>query len=277
MFEFFESAVEAIYLSVSNLFLIAILFLLFALLIKGSGVIKAIRESFSNSVFNITLMSLNVVLLPPIVIAISQILPTYTSQTISALWNEIPQVFVIFFAVFFGDFIGYWRHRFEHSFLLWPSHATHHSDTQMNWLTLQRFHPFNRVSTYFIDSSFLVILGFPPYAIIANSLIRHYYGYFIHADLPWTYGAWGKVFVSPVMHRWHHALEYKAHNTNYATVFSFFDLCFGTYRVPSICNVPLGVSSHSESGLLKQLLYPLKLNSYNYQLSKPNKKINKDT
>jgi sterol desaturase/sphingolipid hydroxylase (fatty acid hydroxylase superfamily) len=51
----------------------------------------------------------------------------------------------------------------------------------------------------------MFLLGFPSYAIIANNLVRHYYGYYVHADLPWTHGKLGKIFVSPAMHRWHHA------------------------------------------------------------------------
>jgi len=68
--------------------------------------------------------------------------------------------------------------------------------------------------------------------LLVNNLVRHYYGMAIHADLPWTYGQLGKVFVSPVMHRWHHARDGVAYNTNYATVFSIFDRAFGTFRVP---------------------------------------------
>lgn len=262
MLEIINSAAEAVYLGVSNLFLLAALFFLFALLVKGRGTIEAIQNSFSNSVFNLILMSFNIIFLSPVIILLSQVLPNFSNHFLLEFWNELPKIVVIFLAVFFGDLIGYWRHRLEHSILLWPSHAVHHSDTQMTWLTLERFHPINRITTYVIDNGFLFILGFPPYAIVANSFVRHYYGFFIHADLPWTYGAWGKVFVSPAMHRWHHASEFKAHNTNYATVFSVFDRCFGTYRVPGVCNKPLGVSSHNEKGLLEQLLYPLKPNSY---------------
>lgn len=213
-------------------------------------------------------MSFNIVIMSPIIIGLSQVISGFDINILVPLWEELPQILVIFFAVFLGDCIGYWWHRFEHSFLLWPSHATHHSDTEMNWLTLERFHPINRLSTYVIDSSFLLILGFPPYAIVANNLVRHYYGFFIHADLPWTYGIWGKIFVSPVMHRWHHALEFKAHNTNYATVFSLFDRWFGTYRVPGVCDVPLGVASHLNSNLLEQLLFPFRLSSYKRKIKK---------
>ena len=135
----------------------------------------------------------------------------------------MPAIIVGFTAVFVGDFIGYWRHRLEHTRLLWPSHAVHHSDTAMTWLALLRFHPINRLSTFIIDISILTFLGFPAYALLVYSAVKHYYGFFIHADLPWSYGRLDKVFVSPVMHRWHHSIETEAHETNFATVFSFFD------------------------------------------------------
>lgn len=263
MLNFFESTTENLFYEFYSLQLLAIFFLLLSILVKGKEATKAIQMSFSSTIFNITLMTFNIIFLPLVLIYFSFVSNYYDFRLIdSSHWNGINFILVIFLAVFLGDFIGYWRHRLEHSLLLWPSHAVHHSDAQMTWLTLQRFHPFNRVSTYVIDSGFLLIIGLPLDAIIVNNLVRHYYGYFIHADLPWTYGHWGKIFVSPVMHRWHHALEKEAHNTNYATVFSIFDRCFGTYRVPGICNEPLGVLSHQGRNFLAQLIYPLKLSSY---------------
>jgi sterol desaturase/sphingolipid hydroxylase (fatty acid hydroxylase superfamily) len=169
---------------------------------------------------------------------------------------------LILVAVFLGDFIGYWRHRLEHTVFFWPSHLIHHSDANMTWLTLERFHPINRLSTFIIDSTCLLILGLPPFAIVANNLVRHYYGFFIHADVPWTYGKLGLLFVSPVMHRWHHAEEKAAHKTNFATVFSVFDIAFGTFRVPGQCNVTLGVKGKSSATLISQLIYPFRISSY---------------
>jgi sterol desaturase/sphingolipid hydroxylase (fatty acid hydroxylase superfamily) len=64
------------------------------------------------------------------------------------------------------------------------------------------------------------------------------------------------------MHRWHHADASYAYNTNYATVFSVFDRAFGTYRVPRICDIPLGASNIGERGFLKQMLYPFVPSSY---------------
>ena len=139
---------------------------------------------------------------------------------------------------------------------LWPSHAIHHSDTQMTFLTLARFHPINRVVTTLVDVTLLAMLGFPAWALVGNQILRHYYGEFIHADFPWMYGPFRRVFVSPVMHQWHHARDVDGAGNNFATVFSVFDLAFGTYHVPGPCNVPLGVTDDIGPGFTRQLVYP---------------------
>jgi sterol desaturase/sphingolipid hydroxylase (fatty acid hydroxylase superfamily) len=121
-----------------------------------------------------------------------------------------------------------------------------------------RFHPFNRVTTALIDMSALALLGFPPWALLANNLIRHYYGLFIHTDLPWTYGPLGRVFVSPAMHRWHHIRDADGAGANFATVFAVFDQAFHTFHLPGPCTVPLGVRDDVGRGALAQLLWPFK-------------------
>ena len=146
--------------------------------------------------------------------------------------------------------------------MLWPAHAVHHSDDAMTWLTLERFHPLNRLTTMAIDSCALLMLGLPAYAVLANSLVRHYYGYFIHSDLPWTYGPAGRLFVSPAMHRWHHARDPRFFQTNFATVFSVFDQLFGTYRVPGPCGTALGVNNHMPPTLAGQLSYMFRPRAY---------------
>lgn len=170
---------------------------------------------------------------------------------------SLPAPLLLLLTVFVGDGISYFRHRLEHSRLLWPAHVLHHSDDDMSWFTVFRFHPLNRLSTTVIDIGLLLALGIPGWAIAANLLIRHYYGMFIHAALPWTYGPLGRVLVSPAMHRWHHVLHGRGINSNYATVFSVFDQIFGSYYVPGPCTVPLGVRNVRHDALLEQLLLPL--------------------
>jgi sterol desaturase/sphingolipid hydroxylase (fatty acid hydroxylase superfamily) len=101
-------------------------------------------------------------------------------------------------------------------------------------------------------------VGLPVWAVIADKIFRNYYGYFIHADLPWTYGPLGKVFVSPAMHRWHHAKDYKYAGTNFATVFSIFDRVFGTFALPGPCDVPVGIEQDIGNTVPRQLAHPFR-------------------
>jgi sterol desaturase/sphingolipid hydroxylase (fatty acid hydroxylase superfamily) len=176
-----------------------------------------------------------------------------------SLWHQLPAWGVILAAVFVGDGIAYFRHRLEHSRWLWPFHAMHHSDREMTWFTLYRFHPLNRLSTLVIDMGALLLLGFPPWVMFFNALIRHYYGLLIHADVPWTYGRLGRIFVSPAMHRWHHVRQGEGIGSNFATVFSVFDQWFGTYYVPSPCREPLGLPAPGYDSFVYQLWEPFGL------------------
>jgi sterol desaturase/sphingolipid hydroxylase (fatty acid hydroxylase superfamily) len=178
-----------------------------------------------------------------------------TAAVVWALIGPVPTVLII---VFLGDLIGYWRHRAQHSRWLWPAHAIHHSDTTLTWFSLERMHPIDRIGSLF-DTLILAALGFPAWALAANVMIRHFYGYMIHADVPWTLGKANWLFNSPAMHRWHHARDIKYSGRNFATVFSVFDRLFGTYHQPGPCDVPLGVEEDMGRGAIGQYLYPLKV------------------
>jgi sterol desaturase/sphingolipid hydroxylase (fatty acid hydroxylase superfamily) len=247
--------------SIQVLILSALFFGLLALLVKGKEAIEGTKRARHETSVNLRLYLLDVLLFGPVVVVVVQVIRWSVSGSPLELisprsWDSLPVVLTATAAVFFGDFISYWRHRLEHTRALWPSHAIHHSDTEMTWLTINRFHPINRLTTMSVDIAFLAVLGFPQWALVANVMVRHFYGEFIHADFPWTYGPLGRVFVSPVMHRWHHARDVEGAGSNFATVFSVFDHAFGTYYVPGPCTVPLGVNDDMGRGTTGQLLYP---------------------
>ncbi len=245
----------------------AIFFLCLGYLVKRKELFGDMRRALPETGLNIQIMLFNLIFTVPIIVLSATFLSSFWNSTGLVLysleeWQDWPALVVIFIAVVVGDFVGYWRHRFEHNSFLWPSHAVHHSDTEMTWLSLERFHPINRLTTFAIDSSALLILGLPPYAVVANSLVRHYYGYFIHADLPWTYGKWNVMFVSPAMHRWHHSADEVAFDQNFATVFGLWDWAFGTHYVPGPCDGPLGVTDEIDRTLWSQFSYAFRPKAY---------------
>jgi sterol desaturase/sphingolipid hydroxylase (fatty acid hydroxylase superfamily) len=255
------SAADSLRIAVELLVWSTVAFGSLALLVKGKEALSAAGRAANEIRLNLSLRFLDAVFVAPVVaVAVAVLragLTEYSLVLIDAeTWQMLPQLAVFAAVVFVGDFISYWRHRLEHTRWLWPTHAIHHSDAEMTWLTLARFHPLNRLFTMVVDVGVLALLGFPQWALVANVILRHYYGEFIHADLPWTYGPVRWLFVSPVMHRWHHARDVTGAGSNFATVLSIFDQAFGTYYVPGICNVPLGVTDEMGKGTIGQLAYP---------------------
>ena len=84
-----------------------------------------------------------------------------------------------------------------------------------------------------IDNLPVILLGLPFWAIGAAVLIRGWWGYFIHADVPWTLGPFGKVFISPAAHRLHHIRDEALMGTNFGNMLTMWDQVFGTYLDPA--------------------------------------------
>lgn len=274
MISFLADTTQAIWDTIVTLTLPFLFFVILGLVLRKRAFVEDVQRVLPETGLNIQLSLFNLVFTVPAIgiaasLAVSGLEKVNLILLTPQFWDSLPRYLVMLVAIFVGDFVGYWRHRLEHTPLLWPSHAVHHSDTQMTWFSLERFHPINRFTTFIIDGVALAMLGFPTYAVIANGVIRHYYGYFIHADLPWTYGKFGRIFVSPAMHRWHHAADPKAFNTNYATVFSIFDQAFGTWRVPGRCTVPLGVTDRMRPTLSGQLGYAFTPRAYRGLFRRP--------
>lgn len=214
---------------------------------------------------NLVYFVISVAVLSPLLWPIKNAIIVGIYQVGLDLWHPIDYAtihlgWVLLATLFVSDLVGYWRHRLMHSAWLWPAHAIHHSDTVLTWISLSRFHPINKVISMGFDIAVLVMLGFPPHVIVMNAVIRNLYGYWEHADIPWTYGPLKYVFVSPVMHRWHHVREGDGVGRNFATIFAVIDLVFGTFYVPGRRVDPLGVTDPNfPTGWVGQTLYPFKI------------------
>jgi|CXWL01.1.fsa_nt_gi sterol desaturase/sphingolipid hydroxylase (fatty acid hydroxylase superfamily) len=257
------SVLDQISTAASALVLPALGFAALALVARGTAAWRTAQAAAGEVRVNLTLYAFDALLIAPALGLIAAALTAWIgSQGWTLLsaqhWTHVSAWLVLAIALFAGDFVGYWRHRLEHTAPLWPAHAVHHSDTAMTWTTLHRFHPINRLTTTLIDGAALALLGLPPWVVLANALTRHYYGMFIHMDLPWTFGPLGRVLVSPAMHRWHHVRDSAYAGKNFATLFSVFDQAFGTYHAPGPCTAPLGVPDDMGRGALGQLLHPFR-------------------
>ncbi|WP_213957191.1 sterol desaturase family protein [Variovorax sp. dw_954] len=170
-------------------------------------------------------------------------------------FDAAPAWLVVIAALVFVDFVNYFLHRMLHTVWLWPVHELHHSDEQMTWFTEHRGHPLNMAFVFAVDFMAFAAVGFPLWAIGAASVIASYYTYFIHSNLPWTLGRFGKIIVSPAMHRWHHARD-SSKGRNFAGMFAFIDVLFGTFYCPGVCMKATGVEGAKQSEFLWLLTEP---------------------
>lgn len=177
---------------------------------------------------------------------------TYTSSQ-----NYYLQILV---AVVIADFVGYWKHRIFHSRYLWPFHAIHHSSEQVDWLSNERFHPVNSLASSLIQTLVLLVCGFGPDIAALAALIRRAHSFFEHSNVNLSYGPLSYIFVCPLFHRWHHSSDEAAIDKNYANIFSFFDLIFGTYYFPKRADPEaFGLCrARIEGGFMAHMLYPFR-------------------
>jgi sterol desaturase/sphingolipid hydroxylase (fatty acid hydroxylase superfamily) len=107
------------------------------------------------------------------------------------------------------------------------------------------------------------VLGFEGMALIYASLFYVFYSTFLHFNIKLDYPAPIKyIFASPHLHRWHHAKDKKSMDKNYANLFSFFDVVFGSYYSPIESPEKYGIFERKNKKtpltFLGQLIYPFK-------------------
>ena len=241
----------------------ALVFGALATLTKGRGVFLWTRRRIGETRINLWLYFVDRVLTGPLMGIVLAALTGAISGLGLTLTGSDPWAALGFWAtlataILVGDFSDYWTHRLMHGRRLWPIHAVHHSDTEVNWLTQSRIHPINRLITQSCSICLLSVVGFPLWALAVGGFLRYCYSLLVHADVPWTFGPLGGILVSPAMHRWHHARDVSGAGSNFGFVFAVFDRAFGTYYLPGPCGVALGVNEPLGRSAAAMLLHPFR-------------------
>jgi sterol desaturase/sphingolipid hydroxylase (fatty acid hydroxylase superfamily) len=169
-------------------------------------------------------------------------------------WVIVLEMFVV------GDVVGYWTHRWFHGSCLWKFHAVHHSSTQLDWLSAVRVHPVNDALSKLVLAVTLACLGFPLPALAAYVPFLTFYAILLHANVSWSFGPLRYVIASPLFHRWHHTTEEQGLDKNFAPLFPFVDLLFGTFYMPQGQQPSrFGTNeTHVPSNFVGQLLFPFR-------------------
>lgn len=254
-----EAILDNLHRTVMEPLPLALIFIALAVAVKRRRVFDGLRGARREIGTNFGLMLFNGVVLVPLVAvpltAYRRLIPR--EPLLLDFWNGLPAALTLIAAIALIDLAAYWRHRLEHSRALWPVHATHHADEAMNWLTLHRKHPLGELLSLFLDLVPVLLLGLPIWAITAAALLRGWWGYFIHADVPWTLGPLGKVLMSPAAHRLHHIRDEALMGANFGNTITLWDRLFGTWTDPApYVNCETGIAEGTRN-VLGELKRPL--------------------
>ena len=139
---------------------------------------------------------------------------------------------LVYFVVI--DLANYWTHRACHSVpLLWTIHRYHHSAPEMTVFTAGRDHPMERAISSVVSALPAAMMAVPAEQFFVLMLLLKAVGPLKHSNVMSNWGILGRYLIqSPAAHRIHHSLDPAHHNTNFASLFQFWDVFFGTALHP---------------------------------------------
>lgn len=165
-------------------------------------------------------------------------------------------------AVLLLDFWMYAWHRINHEIpFFWRFHRVHHSDPEMDVTTASRFH----LGEIFFSSLFRIPLiaffGVYLWELVLYETIMFAVVQFHHANvgLPKKFDRYLRsIIVTPNMHRVHHSRWQPETDSNYSSLFSFWDRLAKTFRLnPEPKNIKIGLDEFDQdedqtiSGMMK--------------------------
>jgi sterol desaturase/sphingolipid hydroxylase (fatty acid hydroxylase superfamily) len=170
-------------------------------------------------------------------------------------WARLAGAFLLFDAWMYG-----W-HRLNHRIpFLWRFHRTHHSDPTMDVTTANRFHIGEIAFSSILRVPVIALLGLRLWELALYELAMFTVVQLHHANiaLPARLDrALRVVIVTPFMHKVHHSRWQPETDSNYSSLFSFWDRLFHTYRLrddPRTLRFGLqefdGQENHTLTGLL---------------------------
>ena len=144
-------------------------------------------------------------------------------------WTRLAVAFLLF------DAWMYWWHRLNHRVpFLWRFHRTHHSDPKMDVTTANRFHIGEIALSSVLRVPVIALLGLQLWELALYELAMFTVVQLHHANIAlsaWLDHALRVVIVTPFMHKVHHSRWQPETDSNYASLFSFWDRLFRSYRL----------------------------------------------
>ena len=179
---------------------------------------------------------------------------------------ELPFAISAVVGVVFLDGWMYLWHRANHYFpFLWRFHRVHHSDCEMDVTTSIRFHTGEILISAVLRLGVILVLGLSLWHVLLYDLFLVPFVFFHHSNVRFS-SRWDRrlrlLFTSPSMHRIHHSPERIDADSNYGSIFSFWDRLANSFSLKRIVDsVRYGLADIGKKESLRVrtlLMLPLK-------------------
>lgn len=164
------------------------------------------------------------------------------------------------------DLAIYLQHVIFHKVrIFWYFHGMHHTDLDIDVTTGARFHPVEIVLSLLIKMGLVVLLGTPLWSVVAFEVLLNATSMFNHGNISINRAAdraLRLVIVTPDMHRVHHSVITREHDSNFGFNVSWWDRLFHTYKDQpqgGHDNMAIGLANFRDPkklGLMRLILLP---------------------
>ncbi|MEO7265171.1 MAG: sterol desaturase family protein [Ferruginibacter sp.] len=143
------------------------------------------------------------------------------------------------------DLYMYWWHRMNHNIkFLWRFHSFHHKDEKLNSTSALRFHAVELLLSLLVKFSIFPLLGLNLMAVLLYAMVLFPVIVLHHSNISIsekTDTLLRNIFVSPRMHRIHHSKIRMETDSNYSSVFPYWDKIFKSYNHKPVKEIEFGI------------------------------------
>jgi sterol desaturase/sphingolipid hydroxylase (fatty acid hydroxylase superfamily) len=219
---------------------------------------RATRDAWCRLCRNLGLFGINILMSPVLVVPITWWASGFEVGLRPAFWSGWTGLAL---DILLLDLWIYWWHRANHEIpLLWRFHQVHHLDESLDTTSALRFH-FGEVLLSALARALLIVaFDIPLASVILFEALVLAAAVFHHSDALLPARAetvLSRVIITPGIHWVHHHAIRRDTDSNYGTIFSFWDRLFRSMsRTRRFAGMPIGVEQMRDRGLLRLIWAP---------------------
>ena len=221
---------------------------------------RATKAAWLRLIKNLSLLGINALLSPLIVVPITVFAADHSFGFRPDWWSGWLGLGL---DILLLDLWIYWWHRANHEIpFLWRFHSVHHLDETLDTSSALRFHFGEVVLSALVRGVVIVVFDLPLSSVLLFEAVVLGSAIFHHSDakLPERLEtALSKLIITPSIHWIHHHAIRADTDSNYGTLFSFWDPLFRSRSsTKRTSDMPIGVEGMKDRSLPGLIVTPLK-------------------